>query len=199
MIDFLAMDLIILVISLVLVAWFFLKYIENDQQKVAPGFLATGFVATLSGLDIAFRWPLVGSYNIVFGEPLLLFGVLLFFTGLAVLKGWDLHTLGIFAVFAGVVAIILGIRMWYGIEVTNKAGEKVFHGMTREPALAGISFILTGIGGILTLPAYLLRKNMVLRIIVAVLFVVAAVLFAIMGFGSYCSHPQSFAGSKPHM
>jgi putative membrane protein len=199
MIDFLAMDLIVLVISLVLVAWFFVKYIENDQQKVAPGFLATGFVATLSGLDIAFGWPLVGSYNIVFGEPLVFFGVLLFFTGVAVLKGWDLHTLGIFAVFAGVVAIILGIRMWYGIEITNKAGVKVFRGMTREPALAGISFILTGIGGILTLPAYLLRKNMVLRIIVAVLFLVAAVLFAIMGYGSYWSHPESFAGSKPHM
>ncbi len=199
MIDFLAMDLVLVAVSLVLVAWFFVRYIENDQQKVAPGFLAVGFLLGLSGLDIIFRWPLVGSYNIVFGEPMAMFGVLLFFTGLALLKGWDLHTIGIFSVFAGLVAIVLGIRMWYGIEVTNKAGEKVLQGMTKEPALAGLSFILTGIGGMLSLPAYLLRKSMVVRVIIAIIFVVAAVLFAFTGYGSYWSHPQSFATSKPHM
>lgn len=199
MIDFLAMDLVLLAVALVLVAWFFVRYIENDQQKVAPGFLAVGFLTGLSGLDIIFRWPLAGSYNIVFGEPLTMFGVLLFFTGLALLKGWDLHTIGIFAVFAGLVAIVLGIRMWYGIEVTNKAGEKVLQGMTKEPALAGLSFILTGVGGMLSLPAYLLRKSMAVRVIIAVIFVVAAVLFALTGYGAYWSHPESFATSKPHM
>ncbi|HUX20535.1 MAG TPA: DUF981 domain-containing protein [Spirochaetia bacterium] len=199
MIDFLAMDLVILAVALVLVAWFFVRYINEDQQKVAPGFLAVGFLAGISGLDIIFRWPLAGSYNIVFGEPLAMFGVLLFFTGLALLKGWDLHTIGIFAVFAGLVAIVLGIRMWYGIEVTDKSGQKVLKGMTQEPALAGLSFILTGVGGMLTLPAYILRKNMAIRVIVAVIFLVAAVLFAFTGYGSYWTHPESFATSKPHM
>lgn len=198
MIDFLAMDLVVLAISLVLLAWFFFKYLENDQQKVAPGLLAVGFIATITGLDIISRWPLPGSYNIVFGEPLTLFGVLLFFTGLAVLKGWDLHTLGIFAVLAGIVAIILGIRMWYGIDVKNSAGQTVRQGMTQSPPMAGIAYILTGIGGILTLPAYIWRRNMVLRVIVAIVFIIAAVLFAITGYGAYWAHPQSFATSHPH-
>jgi len=183
-IDYLALDLVNLVIALVLVAVFFVFYVEKDQQKVGPGLLATGSIASISGLEMIFAWPLHGSYNIAFGEPMVLFGVLLFFTGLAVIKGWDLLTLGIFSVFAGLVAIVVGIRM-----MNLK--------MTSAPTLAGLAYILTGVGGMLAFPAYLLRKNMVPRIVVAALLIVAAVLFALTGYGSYWGHLASFAKWAP--
>ena len=198
MIDFLAMDLVVVGIGLLLVAWYFVKYVENDSQKVAPGFLMIGSLVGLSGLDIIFRWPLVSSYNIVFGEPITMLGFLFFFAGLAFLKGWDLHTLGVYAVLTGIVAIILGVRIWHGIEVTNSAGAKVLKGMTSEPPLAGLSFILTGIGAILTLATYIWRKSLVLRWVTAIVLVVAAVLFGFTGYGAYWAHPQSFAAYKPH-
>lgn len=183
-IDFLAMDLDVLVIALVLVAVFFVFFVEKDQQKVAPGFLATGTIAGISGLDIILKWPLPGSYNIVFGEPLVLFGVLLFFTGLALLRGWDLLSLGVFSLLTGIVVVLLGIRM-------------MTLDMTSAPALAGVSYILAGLGAILALPAYAWKQYKWLRYVVAVLVIISAILFALTDYGAYWGHPAGFAKWKP--
>jgi putative membrane protein len=182
-IDFLAMMLIDLVIALVMFAWFFFR-IEADRKQMAPGFLMTGFLSLVGGLYICFKWPLPGSYNITFGEPAVLFGLLFFTLGIALLKDWDLTSIGIFAFFAGIVAVIVGIRI-LGL------------GFTKEPLATFLGFLLTGLVGIVSLPGYWLRKYPIVRMLVALAALGAALVWGITGFGAYWSHPASFAKWTP--
>ena len=149
-IDFLALALLVLVIGLAMVALYFAHYINNKPKNVAPGMLLAGFIGFVLGLYIIFTWPLPSSYNIAFGEPLVLFGALLFGTGLAIIREWDLVSLGVFAFLAGIVAIIVGVRL-------------INLQMTKEPLISGLGYIFTGLSGVLYLPAYLTRERPLLR------------------------------------
>lgn len=183
-IDYLALMLINMVIALVLFAWFFFKHLEEGRKVMAPGFLMTGFISIVTGFFTITHWPLPSSYNVVYGEPAVLFGVLFFTAGLALLFDWDLTSLGIFAFISGVVAVIVGIRM-------------LTLNMSKEPAVTMLGFLLTGIVGIAALPGYWLRKYPIIRILVALAALGAAVIWAINGFGAYWGHPASFIKYAP--
>ena len=88
---------------------------------------------------MVFNWPLPGPYNIIYGELSVLLGAFLFMAGLAIHFGWDLLTIGIYALFGGAVAILLGVRIWVS-------------GLTSEPLVAGLGFVVTGATAVLTLP-----------------------------------------------
>ncbi len=183
-IDYLALGLVNLVISLAMVVLFFAKFINDNPKKIAPGFLVAGFLGIVLGLHIIFTWPLPGSYNVGFGEPLVLFGALTFGTGLAIVLDWDLFSLGIFGFFAGIVAVVVGVRI-------------MDLGMTRGPVLSGLGFIFTGAAGLLYLPAWLTRKSPAVRMIAALFALVALVIWAITGYGSFWSHVESFSDWTP--
>ncbi len=183
-IDFLALMLIDLVAGLLLFAVYFFWFLEEGQQKMAAGFLAVGFIQTVTGLDIIFRWPLPGSYNVGFGEPAVMFGVLFFTLGLAILLDWDLLSLGIVAVIFGAVAIVVGIR------ILNL-------GLTKEPVLTFFAYLLSGLVGLAALPGYYLREYPIIRALVALAALGAAILWAITGYASYWGHLESFAKWKP--
>jgi putative membrane protein len=183
-IDFLALMLIILVAGMLLFAVYFFWFLEDGQKKMAPGFLVVGFLQLVTGLKVIFSWPLPGSFNISFGEPAVLFGALFFTLGLALLLDWDLLSLGIVAIIGGIVAIIVGLRL------ANL-------GMTKEPIVAMLGYVLTGIVGIAALPGYWLRRYPIIRILVSLAALGAAIIWAITGFGSYWGHLESFAKYKP--
>ncbi|WP_455382745.1 DUF981 family protein [Salinispira pacifica] len=183
-IDFLALMLINLVAGLLLFAVYFFWFLEEGQKKMAAGFLAVGFIQTVTGLDVIFRWPLPSSYNVGFGEPAVMFGVLFFVLGLALLLEWDLLSLGIVAVLFGAVAVVVGIRM-------------LSLGMTKEPILTFFGYLLSGIVGLAALPGYYLREYPIVRALVALAALGAAVLWAITGYASYWGHLESFAKYKP--
>jgi putative membrane protein len=183
-IDYLTIMLVNLAAGLSIMALFVLKYINGERKKVAPGLLVSGFLATVTGLHEIFTWPIVSSYNIPFGEMSVLFGVLFLAAGIALLRDWDLLSLGVYAIFAGAAAIVLGIRM-YTLKMTN------------EPLVAAAGFILTGLMGILSLPAYYLRRFAVIRILAAIaLFGGAAIWAAFAGLG-YWAHLVSFSKWVP--
>jgi len=183
-IDFLALMLILLVAGMVLFAVYFFWFLDNDKKKMAPGFLVVGFLQLVTGLKIIFSWPIPGSFNISFGEPAVLFGALFFALGLALLLDWDLLSLGIVGMLSGVVAIIVGIRL------ANL-------GMTQEPVVAMLGYLLTGIVGIAALPGYWLRRFTIIRVLVSLAAIGAAVIWAITGYASYWGHVASFAKYKP--
>ena len=182
-VDFLTVMLINLVAGLVTTAVFVLFFL-NDRKKAAPAFLITGFISTVTGFAVIFTWPIPGPYNIPFGDLSVFFGVLFFMTGLAALKDWSLLSITIYAVFAGAAAILLGIRIY-----TLK--------LTTEPFVAMAGFVLTGLAGVLSLPVYLLRKYLVIRILAAILLVAAAVVWAIVGYAAYWQHMQAFSSWLP--
>jgi putative membrane protein len=183
-IDYVALMLVNLSASLVLLALFVLKFLSSDGKRLAPGFLVTGFIAAATGLHMIFTWPLPSSYNIAFGELYVMFGVVIFVVGLALARGWDLLPLSIFAVFAGLASVVVGVRI-------------AQRGMTNSPPLATLGFVLTGLAAILSLPLYLVKNSRILKAVVIVLLVAAAAIWAFIGFGAYWKHLESFAGWKP--
>ena len=67
------------------------------QKQWIPGFGITGAIALTTGLHMIFTWPVIGSFNIAFGEPSVLFGILFVGTAIALAQGWELFTLAIYA------------------------------------------------------------------------------------------------------
>lgn len=183
-IDFLALMLVNLVIGLVLLAIYIVFFLDTNGKRIAPGFLVPGIILPVAGFRLIFTWPLPGSYNIAYGELAVLVGVLFFVAWLALTFEWDLLSVGVVAVLASIAAVIVGLRI-----INLK--------MTTEPSLEGIGFIATGLGGILTLPSYLLRKSLAVRIVTAIVLLVGAAIFALTGYAEYWTHLSGFAKWLP--
>ncbi len=94
--------------------------------------------------------------------------------------GWNLLTIGIYAFFAGAVAVLLGVR------ILNL-------GLTSEPLAAAGGFAITGGTAIITLPALAFPKLKWLRILVAIAALGSAVVWIIVGFPAYWQHIEAFA------
>ncbi|WP_339383837.1 DUF981 family protein [Fortiea sp. LEGE XX443] len=152
--------------------------VSSNQKQWIPGFGVTGGIALTTGLHMMFTWPVRGSFNIAFGETTVLFGVLFIAAAIALAFGWDLWTVAIYAFFAGLVAIVVGIR------IMNL-------NMIRTPVLSGIGFILTGLGGICAVPALYWKTSRTWRLTGAVVLIVAALIWAFIGYLAYTNSRKS--------
>ena len=75
-IDYLTLMMINLVAGTVLLAHYLWKGLDEKDQRPLRGSLLRYRVASLvTGLQLAFTWPLPGSYNIAYGDATTLFGV----------------------------------------------------------------------------------------------------------------------------
>jgi putative membrane protein len=184
-IDFLALMLINLVAAFSLLAiYVFFGMTDPDQQKWVPAFLVPGTIAVVTGFYMAFTWPLPGSYNIAYGGTSVLLGMLFMGGALALWKGWSLITPTIYAVFAGAAALEIGIRV-------------IVLGLTTQPVLSGVGFILAGISGIFALPTVWLKHNRLWRFVGAAVLTATAVVWAIVGYGAYWGHLADFSKWVP--
>lgn len=81
-IDYITLMLINLVAGLVLLAaYVYFGLDEPNQKRWIPGFGVVGAIALVTGLHMTFTWPVIGSFNIAFGETTVLFGILFVGTG----------------------------------------------------------------------------------------------------------------------
>jgi putative membrane protein len=184
-IDYITLMLINMVAGLLLLAYYVYEGIDSPrQQKWIPGFGVVGAIALTTGLHMVFTWPVIGSFNIAFGETSVLFGVLFIGSALALALGWELITLAIYAFFAGAVSIVIGIR------ILNL-------GLTKAPLLSGIGFILTGLAGICAAPTLYLKTNRAWRLLGVAVLVAAAIIWAITGYMAYWGHLESFGKWVP--
>ena len=104
-----------------------------------------GGVALATGLHMIWTWPVPGSFNISFGETSVLFGGLYLAASVALAMSWDLLTITVYAFFAGLTSIVVGVRI-------------INLGQTRQPLVAGLGFILTGLGGVLAAPTLVISQ-----------------------------------------
>ncbi len=189
-IDYLTVMLLNLAAGLVVLGFlvFKLKNFETvNKSQFVPGFAITGFIGVVTGFHMIFTWPLPGSFNIAFGEMSLLFSVLFIGAALALAKDWDLITVTIYALFAGAAAILLGLR------IVNME-------LTKHPMMSGLGFIFTGIAGVLSTPAYLLRKSRIVTIIALIVLAIAVIIWIMTAYGAYWGHMDSFSKWVPiHM
>jgi putative membrane protein len=185
-IDFLTLVMINMVAGTVLLAYYLWKGIdEKDQRPYAAGFGGVGLLALITGLQLSFTWPLPGSYNVGFGDATTLFGVVFLGTAYALSQGWDLLPISIYAFFAGADALIVGIRI-------------LSLGLTQEPLLSAVGFILAGLGGLFAAPFFLFFKNNKMFRMLAILILLAtAVIWAITFYGALWGHLASFAKWVP--
>ena len=144
-IDYLTLMLINLSAGLALLAaYVYFGLGTSNQKRWIPGFGVVGAIALVTGLHMTFTWPIIGSFNVAFGETTVLFGILFLGTSLALAMGWELFTLGIYGFFAGLVSLLIGFRI-------------INLGITQLPLLSGIGFILVGLGGIFSVPTLSLK------------------------------------------
>ena len=201
-IDYVALMLINLVAGLVFVAFYVYRGLDiPDQKHWVPGFAMSGFVALATGLHMIWNWPLPGSYNIAIGDLSVLFGIVFLGTALALAMSWRLDTVAGYAFFAGIVAILIGA----GVISRGLAGGSLLignytsHGLTaaQEHILAGIGYILAGLSGVFAPLALYLKENRTFRTIGALVLLIAALIWAIVGYGAYWTHLSEHAGWVP--
>lgn len=179
-IDYITLMLINMMAGLFLLAYYVYQGLDSPHQKLwVPGFGMTGAIALATGLHMIWTWPVTGSFNIAFGETTVLFGIIFVAASIALAQGWDLLTIAIYAFFAGLAAIVIGLRL-------------INLSMTRQPLLSGIGFILTGLGGVLAAPSLYLKTNRTWRLAGAVVLVIAALIWGFTGYLAYWNHLESF-------
>ena len=184
-IDYVSLMLINLAAGLTLLAAYVYFGLDADNQKRwIPGFGVSGAIALVTGLHMTFTWPIIGSFNIAYGETSALFGILLVGTSLSLAMNWELLTLGMYGFFAGLTSLLIGIRI-------------INLGLTPIPLPVGIAFILVGLGGIFAAPTLYLKSPRLLRTIGGIVLLVAALIFTFIGLSTYWVHLANFSAWKP--
>ncbi|MGJ5675760.1 MAG: DUF981 family protein [Nostochopsis sp.] len=184
-VNYITLMLINMVAGLFLLAGYVYFGLDHAYQKRwIPGFGMTGAIALVTGLHMTFTWPVRGVFNIAYGEMTVLFGILFLSASLALALGWDLLTVTIYGFFAGLAAIVIGVRI-------------INLNLTRNPLLSGIGFILTGLGGVCAAPTLYLQTNRKWRLFGAILLVTAALIFAFVGYITYWNHLGEYSNWKP--
>jgi putative membrane protein len=184
-IDYITLMLINLAAGLTLLATYvYFGLDEPNQKRWIPGFGVAGAIALVTGLHMTLTWPVIGSFNIAFGETSVLFGILLIGTSVALAMGWELLTLSIYGFFTGLVSLLIGARI-------------INLGLTLMPLRAGAAFLLVGLGGVFSAPTLYFKKNRLLRTIGAIVLIVAALIFLSIGLESYWSHLVNFSKWQP--
>ncbi|MBW4661688.1 MAG: DUF981 domain-containing protein [Drouetiella hepatica Uher 2000/2452] len=179
-IDYITLMLINMVAGLFLLAYYVYQGLDSpDQERWIPGFGMTGGIALVTGLHMIWTWPIGGSFNIAFGETTVLFGIIFITTAIALSQGWDLLTVAIYAFFAGIAAVVIGLRV-------------INLGLTKQPLLSGVGFILTGLGGIFAAPTLYLKTNRTWRLLGVAVLVSAALIWALTGYLAYWGHLETF-------
>jgi putative membrane protein len=185
-IDFLTLVMINLVAGTVLLAYYLWKGLDvEDQKPYAAAFGLTGLLSLILGLQLSFNWPLPGSYNVGYGDATTLFGVVFLATAISLAKGWDLKPVALYAFFAGIDAVIVGIRIW-----SLQLGK--------EPLIAAIGFILAGLGGVFAFPFFQwFRNNKIFRWIAILILLVTAAIWAVTFYGALWDHMANFSNWVP--
>ncbi|MGA3022778.1 MAG: DUF981 family protein [Thermoplasmata archaeon] len=156
-IDFLAFQEALLIVAAVIVGYVgvaaFLAMRRNDTAGVKSALKSgaiplgsVGAVATVLAIWAEEAWPLPGSYNILFTDIYLLFGVTLVVLAVTMATSSKLQYAGIFALVAGGVTISYG---WNGY---------ILH-MTKDPFETFLLYGAFGLAGILAFPATLVTDH----------------------------------------
>jgi putative membrane protein len=185
-IDYLTMIMINMVAGTVLLAYYLWRGIdEADQRPYAAAFFGVGLLALVAGLHLSFNWPLPGSYNVGYGDTTTLFGIVFLTTALALWNGWNLVPVGIYAFFAGLDAIIVGVRI-------------LSLGLTKEPLISAVGFVLAGLGGVGAAPFLLwFRENRTVGMVAVLVLLATAAIWAVTFYGSLWGHLESFSKWVP--
>ena len=175
-IDYVTLMLVNMVAAYFLLGCFVWRGLEiEDRVNWAPAFGICGLVATICGFVMTFTSPLPNPFSMAFGEMSVLLGVLFLGTSWALARGWELMPLAVYGFFAGVAAIVLGIRI---IEL----------GLTDAPIISGIGFVLSGAAGVFAPVVVWQSEQKGLRILSSLVLFATSAIWAFTGYMAYWLH-----------
>ena len=185
-IDYISLLLINAMIGYFLLAYYVFAGLDDpDQTHWAPGFLMVGLISVVFGGLMSATWPVPGAYSNVYGEMSALFGIVFLGAGVAMARGWRLTTVVCYGFFAGVAAVVIGVRI---LQLK----------MTSDPRLTAAGFILSGIVGILAAPTLrYFKSNRPVRVTASLVVVAAAILWAVVVYPEYWIHMKYFSEWVP--
>ncbi len=176
MIDYVTLMLVNMSAGFVILGIFILGPFMTEQHRGwSVGFMITGLIAAITGFTMTFTWPLPSPYNIAFGEMSVLLGLIYLGAGLSIAQKWDLMPVCVYAIFAGIAAIVVGARF-------------INLGLSNFPLLSGIGFILPGICGICSGLVVRFKKIFLFRLVGAVVLFISAGIWLYTGYFAYWSH-----------
>jgi putative membrane protein len=186
--DFITLLLANMAAGLFILAIFLWRGYGSPGEKAwAPAFGMVGLVGLTAGLYMALTWPIrsMGDTNLTwanpaYGEMSALLGVLFLGAAGAVAKGWSLMPVAFYGLVAGIIAMVVGVRI-IGV------------GLSNTPLQTGIGFLLTGMGGPLVLAVVLAPTRRLLRGMAAVCLMPAAGIWFLIAILGYWMHLESFA------
>lgn len=178
-IDYLTIMLIDLAGGLINLTWFLWKLNKpKEYSKFVSGFLLVGILGLLTSLPMVLTWPLPGSYNIAFGEPMLLFSLIFLLLAISIIKQWPWDGIVVFAVLGSIMAIVIGIAI-YSFNLTN------------TPFFAMMGYLMTAFGALISSYLVYRPKNKPLLILATILFVLSTILWLYIGYYAYYMHLSS--------
>jgi putative membrane protein len=153
---------------------------EENTARWAPGFAIVGLIAFLLGLHMSATWPLPGAYNEPFGNLSVFLGAIFLGAAWAMARNLSPLIVAWYALPMGAAAITIGLRI---LDLK----------LTSNPPLSAAGFLLSGLGGLLAAPGYLLlRRYPALRWLASLAMFVAAALWLYVGLKSYWAHLEVF-------
>jgi len=184
-INYITLMLTNLIAGLVLLAAYIYWGLDDERpSRWIPGFGVVGAIALITGSHMTLTWPIIGSYNIAYGETSILYGVLFMGTSVALAQKWELISLAIYGFFAGAYSLIAGLRI-------------INLGLTLLPFVSGMGFILVGLGGICAAPMLHFSKFRLFRLVGAGLLIVAALIFTWINVFALWGHMADYGEWQP--
>jgi putative membrane protein len=163
------------------------KNFSNYLKSAGVPMTLLGLFMIVTGVWGQFTWPLPNSYNILFYDPLVSFGIVLLSFSIGIKYNTRLE-------YAGVLALLFGVMlMLYGFEGYNI-------GLTEEPIALLSLYLMYGAVGIFAFPVSLiadrspgLKKNpwagwTVILLVFLALLLFSSLLAAYLGYAAIGGH-----------
>jgi len=189
-VDYLAVMLLSLGVSTLYVAWFVYKLGRTGKpmaELAVPMFVLGAFNA-ISGFAMSFQWPLPGGYNMLFGDPLLFFGLLMIAGAYMIRKNISVKNLAMPGFFLGIYILV---------------GAAAIVGYNLEPGSHFIAsfglYLVAGLSGIFAPAVYLSPKgsNRYMYYLLAALLILAAIAALFLAYTALYEHIGSFSAWFP--
>lgn len=189
-------------VLLALAYWLYLNYLSKAQidERIAVNrafgvfLIIYGIYAMASGLWATFTWPFPGPYNILFSDAWPFFGVAALVLGLinylkefAAPEGKTLHYIR--GALIGVAAVSLP-PLLYGLDIW-------MYGLTKEPEIAGLMFVLIGLAGLLSPLLTVRRTQRGIAILLLIFIAVAALIALFIGVSAAFAHVPAWSKWSP--
>ncbi|WP_449462452.1 DUF981 family protein [Tardisphaera miroshnichenkoae] len=183
-VDFLSTAGYLLLVADVYAAYMLFRLIKGGSITREAGAVPLGLGLASMGLGLAMDigWPLPGPFNFVFGDPFLLFAVLLLAAGLEILVFGNLNYIEGLAIPVGLIAILYGIVIAYN---------------SLDPIYVWGMFVLQGLAGIFAGPAMTNTKKKYLLWIALIIIALAVLLTAAVCVQTSFEHVGEFAKYYP--